>query len=908
MTISAGTRLGPYEILAPLGAGGMGEVYKAKDTRLGRDVAVKVLPSHLADSPDLKARLEREARAIAALSHPHICAIHDVGSQDGIEYLVMELLEGQTLADRLDKGALPLSQLLPIGIEMAGALDAAHRHGIIHRDLKPGNVMLTKSGVKLLDFGLAKMAVAERAPSEVSSLPTELSPSRPLTEKGTVMGTFQYMAPEQLEGKQADTRTDIFALGCVLYEMATGKKAFTGANQASLVTAIMSKDPEPISSIQPMTPPALDRVVKTCLAKDPEERWQSARDVASELRWIAEGGSQAGVPVPLVSRRRSRERITVAVAAAGLLMAALFAVLLFRERRETPNLHPIHALISVPEQASFPIVAVPELSPDGKTLVWSGSDAGSLPTTSPLWVRSLASDDAHPLAGTDGAMYAFWAPDSRSIGFFTDRKLKRVDLAGGAPVTLCDILDLGRGGSWSREGVIIFSGARAGPLFRVSSAGGSPEPLTKLDAVRGDTTHRWPQFLPDGRHFLYLASPNVSEKRAVFVASLDGHENRPLALAPDLTLPGSEAGHPSRTEAIANAAYASGQILFVQKSTLYARPFDAAKAQITGPATVVAENVGSGFTVIRSMFSVSQNGELVFVAEPSFFDSRVEWIDREGKRSPALPEKSIYSSPSLSSNGKQLAISIEDPRTHQTDIWTIDLTGAVRTRLTFGPGNSQSPIWSPDATRIAYAATRSKVGLFEKTSSGVGPEKLLSETSGIATTSSWSPDGRFILYGVWSGTQGTNYDVWVLPISPPGEPFPYLRTAADETDACFSPDGKHVAYTSTESGREEVYVQSFPAGSGKWQISTQGGSSPKWRKDGQELFFLDPKGRIFAARVQTPGVFTAGAPRLVAEPPSILSDYDPFPDGGRFLIVSPVVDQAHLPLHLIAHWPAGLKK
>ncbi len=907
MTLETGTRLGPYEILGAIGAGGMGEVYRARDTRLDRTVAVKVLPSHMSSSPDVRQRFEREAKTISQLSHPHICALYDVGREGETEYLVMEYLEGETLSERLVKGPLQLDQTLRYGIEIADALDKAHRQGIVHRDLKPGNVMITKSGVKLLDFGLAKAIAPATPQTALTSLPTAMGAPN-LTQEGTILGTFQYMAPEQLEGKDADGRTDIFAFGCVLYEMATGRKAFSGASQASLISAIMQNDPPPISSVHSMAPPALDRVVKTCLAKDPEDRWQSAHDVAGELKWIAESRSDAGAPAFFVSRRKSRERVAWA-AAACLLAAALTAVLfLVRSRRESPDLRPIHALISVPDQASFLEVAVPELSPDGKTLVWSGSDAVWLTPTGPLWVRSLASDDAHALVGTEGAMYAFWSPDSRSIGFFADQKLKRVDLAGGAPVTLCDIPDVGRGGSWSREGVIIFSGARAGPLFRISAAGGAPEPLTRLDSGRGDTTHRWPHFLPDGRHFLYLASPNVSEKRAVFVASLDGRENRPLALAADLPLPASESGHPMRTEAIANAAYASGRILFVQKSTLYARPFDAAKAQVTGPATVVAENVGSGFGVIRSMFSASQNGELVFVSQPSFIDRRVEWIDREGRRSPALQEKSVYSAPRLSPNGKQLAIAIEDPRTRQSDIWTIDLTGGGRTRLTFGPGRSESPVWAPDAMRIAYAATRSKAGLFEKDSSGVGPEKLLRETPTVGTVTSWSPDGRFILYDLWSGTQGTNYDVWVLPVSPAGEPSPYLRTAADETEARFSPDGKHVAYTSTESGRQEVYVQSFPAGSGKWQISTQGGWSPRWRSDGQELFFLDPRGRIFSAKVQPMGVFAAGAPLAVVESSSDVSDYDPLPDGRRFLTVSPVVDQAHLPLHLVVNWPAELKR
>ncbi|MDQ6893738.1 MAG: protein kinase [Acidobacteriota bacterium] len=909
MTLSPGARLGPYEILSALGAGGMGEVYRARDTRLDRTVAIKVLPSHLSASPEARQRFEREAKTISSLSHPHICALYDVGNQDGVEYLVMEYLEGETLAERLSRteAALPLPQVLRFGVEIADALDRAHRQGIVHRDLKPGNVMLTKSGVKLLDFGLAKAMAPVTPPSGATALPT-VGGNAPLTQEGTILGTFQYMAPEQLEGKDADARTDLFAFGAVLYEMTTGKRAFSGSSQASLISAIMREEPAPISTVAPMSPPALDRVVRTCLAKDAEDRWQSAHDVASELRWISEEGSRTGVPTPVVSRRKSRERLTMAAAAAGFLAAALLALLWVRDRSRAPGAPSIHALIAVPEQANYPEVAVPELSPDGTTLVWSGSDAGFGESTSSLWVRSLANDDAHPLAGTDRAVFAFWSPDGRSIGFFADRKLKRIELAGGAPVTLCDISDVARGGSWNRDGVIIFPGTRSGPLFRISAAGGAPEPLTKLDAARGDTTHRWPQFLPDGRHFLYLASANVSEKHAVFVGSLDGRENRLLALASSSAAPVSEAGHPLRTEAVANAAYASGQIFYVEKSALCARPFDADKLQITGPARVVAENVGSGYGMIRSMFSLSQKGDLVFVSEPSSSKSHIEWIDRENRRSAAVPGSAIYATPRFSPNGSRMVVVIEDPRTHLSDIWTTDTAGVSRTRLTFGAGSSETPVWSPDATRIAYAATRSKFGIFEKASSGVGPEKLIRETPGVARVTSWSPDGRFLLYDLWSGTQGTGYDVWALPLAPPGEPIPVLRKPGDESEATFSPDGKYVAYTWTESGHDEIYVQTFPAGDGKWQISNEGGSLPRWSRDGREIFFIDPKRRIFAAAVQTAGVFTAGAPRLVAETPSTLSDYEASPDGNRFLIVSPVVDPAHLPLHLIANWPAALKR
>ncbi|MEO8055574.1 MAG: protein kinase [Acidobacteriota bacterium] len=906
MTLAAGSKLGAYEILGQIGAGGMGEVYRARDTRLGREVAVKVLPEELFEGEEKRKRFEREAKLLASLNHPNIAAVYSFEEILGRHILVMELIDGHTLAERLLKGPVAADQLLRTGIDIASALDAAHRAGIVHRDLKPGNVMLTKSGAKLLDFGLAKAAAPPFQPSDLTSQPTELP--RNLTQQGTILGTFQYMAPEQLEGKEADARTDIFAFGAVLYEMATGRKAFEGKSQASLISAIMASEPPAISAIHPMTPPALDRVVRTCLSKDPDERWQNTHDLVNELKWIAEG-SQAGTPAAVVSRGKVRARLAWGVAAAFALAAAALAALLVLGRRGTLDLRPIHAQIPIPDGARFGDVAVPEISPDGTMIVWSGAHWEILEPGS-LWVRTLANDDARALAGTERATWAFWSPDSRSIGFFADRKLKRIDLVGGAPVTLCDIPDVGRGGTWNQEGVILFSGDRAGPLFRVPATGGVPEPVTKLDASRGDTTHRWPHFLPDGRRFLYLASPNVSEKRAVFVATLDGTENRLLALAPDAVLPAGELGHANRTEAVANATYALGHVFFAQRGALYARPFDPSSAKIVGPAFVVADDVASGFGVIRSMFSASRSGDLVFVAEPTNFGVHVEWVDRVGHRSPALGEDLIYSNPQLSPDGKRLAIVIQDAQSRQADIWTVDLAGGTRTRLTFGPGSSRIPVWSPDGDRIAFRASRPGVeGIFEKPSSGTGAEILLVEVKGAAA--GW-PTGfgrQSLLYTVWDPSEGTKHDVWAVPFSPQAKPFPYVRTTADEGDARFSPDGRYVAYrATTESGRNEVYVQTFPVGGGRWQVSTGSGANPRWRGDGKELFFRGAGGRIFSAQVRAGATFEVGTSRPVLEALGPVSAYDVTPDGQRLLICSPVVDPAHLPLRLIAHWPAALKR
>ncbi|HSS45480.1 MAG TPA: protein kinase, partial [Thermoanaerobaculia bacterium] len=555
MTLAAGTRLGPYEITGALGAGGMGEVYRARDTRLERTVAVKVLPSHLSASPEVRQRFEREAKTISQLSHPHICALYDVGREGDTEYLVMELLEGETLSERLAKGPLPLEQTLRYGIETADALDKAHRQGIVHRDLKPGNVMLTKSGVKLLDFGLAK-AMAPPAPrGSLTALPTQQG----LTQEGTILGTFQYMAPEQLEGKETDTRSDIFAFGAVLYEMATGRKAFSGSSQASLITAIMSSEPASISSVQPMTPPALDRVVKTCLAKDPDDRWQTAHDVMLQLKWIAEGGSQAGVPGPIVARRKSRERLAWGMAAVAFLMAlaAVSAFLYLQDRREAPRM--VRSSILLPEKLRFDLGTVPvAVSPDGRRIAFAASDAEGKKL---LWVRSLDALSAQPLAGTDGACCPFWSPDGRFLGFFASGKLKKVEASGGPAQTLCDAPN-NRGGTWNRAGEIAFAPAARDPIQRVPSSGGAATPATKLDSSRGEISHRWPFFLPDGRHFLYFAMGAFYGPKAVsngiYVGSLDSQERRLLLRADS------------------NVAYAPpGYLLFLRERTLMAQPFNA---------------------------------------------------------------------------------------------------------------------------------------------------------------------------------------------------------------------------------------------------------------------------------------------------------------------------------------------
>jgi eukaryotic-like serine/threonine-protein kinase len=500
MGLFSGTKLGPYEIIAPVGAGGMGEVYRARDTRLDRIVAVKIVPSHLSKNPEARQRFEREARAISGLSHPNICTLFDVGHQDGIDFLVMEFLEGETLGNRLLKGPLATEKLLKYGPEICAGLESAHRSGVVHRDLKPSNIMLTKTGVKLMDFGLAKSAQSP-AP-QPSSLTASLNASddQPLTAEGTLVGTFQYMSPEQVEGKEADSRSDIFALGAVLYEMATGKRAFEGQTTASVIAAVMASEPKPISAVQPLSPPALDRVIRTCLAKDSDQRFQNVHDISLQLKWIAEGGSQAGVPAPVSLRRKTREYLAWGLAAVVLFATLALGFVYFRN--STPEAHTMRFTIPPPDNAAFTVLGTfgaPQLSPDGRSVAFVAGSGG----VTQLWVRPLASFRPYVLAGTEGAHAVFWSPDGRNLAFFAQGKLKRIAISGGPAVSVCDV-DQGRGGSWNRQDTVIFAKFPGG-IYQVPASGGQPKQVTRLDASRGETSHRWPFFFPDGNHFFYMA-------------------------------------------------------------------------------------------------------------------------------------------------------------------------------------------------------------------------------------------------------------------------------------------------------------------------------------------------------------------------------------------------------------------
>jgi Tol biopolymer transport system component/tRNA A-37 threonylcarbamoyl transferase component Bud32 len=892
MKLAAGTRLGPYELVSLLGAGGMGEVYRATDTRIDRTVAIKVLRRDLSDNPELKQRFEREAKAVSSLQHPYICTLHDIGQQDGIDYLVMEFLEGQTLADRLAKGPLPTDQVLRYAIQIADALDKAHRTGITHRDLKPGNIMLTKSGAKLLDFGLAKFHGKTSGPlSDLTSVPTE---RQSITAEGTIIGSFQYMAPEQLEGGVVDPRTDIFAFGAVVYEMATGKRAFTGKSQASLITAIMSSDPPPISAMQPMIPLTLDRLVKTCLAKDAGERWQSAHDLMLELKWIAEVGSSAGAAAPADGRGKIRERVALIAACVGLLglLAALpFAVAYLRRAPVDERVLKVSVLL--PEKAIMSGgVSAMALSPDGRRLAFVASFEGR----DLLWVRSLDSHSAQALPGSDGALNQsppFWSPDSRFIGFFAGGKLKKIDASGGPPQTLCDIGGP-RGGTWNREGVIVFAPVPFGPLYQVSAAGGEPTPVTALHQSDFETAHRWPYFLPDGRHFLYFARSSQAESEGIYVGSLDAKETKRL-------LPTS-----------LNAAYAPpGFLLFLRNETLMAQRFDADKLELTGEPLSVVERVAYNPGLGRGAFSVSENGVLAFRSGGGQINQPL-WFDRQGKQIGSLGAAGLYLTLWLSPDERRAAVDRSDPQTGTNDIWLFDLSRGIPSRFTTDPAGDTNPLWSPDGSRIVFASTREGVrNLYQKIAGGGGNEEVLLKSSEDKVPDDWSLDGQFIVYQ--TSNPKTKWDLWVLPMSGYRQSLPFLQTEFNEGQAQFSPDGKWIAYTSDESGAPEVYVQTFPASEGKWRVSSGSGSQPKWRRDSRELFYIAADRKLMAVDVKLGATFDAGVPKALFDTrvlglTEFRNHYAPTSDGQRFLINSTLEETSTTPISVVVNWTADLKR
>ena len=900
MALASGTRLGPYEIAAPLGAGGMGEVYRARDTRLERSVAIKILPAHLADKPEAAERFEREARTVSSLNHPNICQLHDVGQQNGVRYLVMELLEGETLAERLRRGPMPIEQVLRHGTEIATGLDAAHRRGVMHRDLKPGNVMLTKSGAKLMDFGLAKGIVSNPVSEGLTATLSSSHPS-PLTQQGTIVGTFQYMSPEQVEGKEADARSDIFAFGAVLYEMVSGRRAFEGKTAVSVAASILEKEPEPIRNLQPLTPPALERVIKKCLAKDPDSRWQSAGDLASELTWIAEG-SASGVPAISTSARPRGMRVSEWIAWAFCLLAIIAVIVLslvLGFSGSQPSA--VRTQIAAPEKLQFNFVGdsggPPVVSPDGRNLVFSGKADGK----NQLFLRSLGKMTPQPIAGTEEASFPFWSPDSRSIAFFAGDKLKRIDISGGAPLTICDA-PAGRGGAWSNNGTIVFSPTFTDALLQVRATGGTPAPATKLSDQY--TTHRWPWFLPDGRHFLYLAANHAattSANAAVFWASLDGKDNKLL--------------FPSRS----NAIYASGQLLYVRDNTLMTQPFDGSSGQLQGEAVALTNDVQIDGSVWRGTFSASDTGTLIYEPGIAGAGNRLTWLDRGGKETGNAGTPDSIAMIELSPDDKKAAVTIGDP---QGVIWIYDLIHNSRSRFTFGSESSMNAIWSRDGKQIAYlmgnAANAFSRKLIVRNADGSGQAKEITQIGTLQTLQQelddWSPDGRYLLYDAGTIGQGNGVDIWMLPMFGDHKPTAFLAAPGDQGYAQFSPEGRWVAYSSTENGRPEVYVVAFPSTGAKWQISANGGTRPRWRRDGKEILFEVPgSGKMMSAQVNGSGPnLELGEVRVLFEgtnlPPNNAGSQWALTSDGQRLLAITTGETGALPLTVIQNWTAELKR
>ena len=861
MPLSTGDKLGPYEIVSPIGEGGMGEVYKARDTRLERSVAIKVLPEHIAKREDLRARFEREARAVASLNHPNICTLYDIGQEAGHGYMVMEFMEGETLAARIAKGALPLADALKFGVQIADALDRAHRAGVTHRDVKPANIMLTRDGVKVLDFGLAKSSAAQKpGPDEATIVAC-------LTTEGTILGTPQYMAPEQFEGKEADARADIWAFGAVLYEMATGQKAFQGKNYSSLIASILAAEPPPMA-VAPFTPVWLERLVCRCLAKDPEERYQSMRDVVLDLR----------TPPREAVITTSKKRHWPWIAAVACLGIGVFAGSALLRKTSEPAM-PVKFDIDPPPGSHFtPIATIggSAISPDGRTLAFVATNAKGVAL---LYIRPLESLEAQALPGTEEAGYPFWSPNSKSIGFGAQGKLKRIDVGGGSAMTLCDV-PTARGGTWSEDGQILFAERNAG-LKRIAASGGTAVVVATVNQQAGERTHYYPQYLPGGKQFLYLVRYTEAEKNAIYVGSMDGKA------AVKLVESGYRAVYDASTK----------RLLYMQGAgVLMARKLELDPPRLSGEAVTVAEGVRVATNTGYAEFSVSGNGTLYYGRGSAGKKVQFGWRDRAGKQIEVVgqPVEADFVF-SLSPDGSRVGYGALS-NAGRYEVWVMELARGLSTRITFNGG--YYPQWSPDGKQLYYLNEKE---IQRKAADGSGGEELLLKAGGNDFPTSVSPDGKALLYGF--------QDIKKLWLTGERKSEAYLETKYTEGNAVFSPDGRWVAYRSDESGRYEIYVEGYPERRGKWLVSSEGGANPQWRGDGKELYWLKPDGTVMAASmVLQAGGVQVGRAEALFRTTGERGYFRSAKDGKRFLVAEPEDGQQEFPMVVVENWAARLGK
>ena len=897
--IEIGSSIGHYRIVLKIGAGGMGEVYKAHDSRLDREVAIKVLPFEMSSDEDRLRRFEQEAKATSALNHPNILTVYDIGEHDGSPFIVAELLDGEELRERLDEGSIPLRKVTDYAQQIVSGLSAAHEKGIVHRDLKPENLFITKDDrVKILDFGLAKLRE-----TSTNIHGSEDATRRAMTDPGVVMGTVGYMSPEQVRGQMTDHRSDIFSFGVILYEMLSGSKAFQGDSVVETMNAILKEDVPEFEEENRKIPPSFEKLMRRCLEKKPAQRFYSAHDLGFALEAMSAPTSSSGTSLTTTARvlvdepaARSVWPGRIAWTAAGLFLLTTVLISGLYLRRVEPRNPTMRFSLAPPDKTSFAEASA--ISPDGQQVAFITAGTGG----TSLWVRPLASAESRPLAGTEGASFPFWSPDSRSIGFFAGNKLRKIDAAGGPSQTIAEASTDPRGGTWAADGTILFAPNTLSPLMRVYASGGPASEVTALDTGSGETSHRWPTFLPDGKHFIYFRRGSQTEKQGLYVSSIDSKEAKFL-------IPTSVTG--TYTE-----ANGQGYLLFIRESILMAQSFDAGKLALSGEAVPIVEGVssfpGEAGPTAYAAFSASA-GHLIYRTGDRQ-TTRLTWFDRSGKALEAVTEPGDYHEPSLSADGKKLLFSRLDGSAFG-DIYLLDMGRGSTTRLTFTPDYEGSAMFSPDESQVIFFSSRGGNGdFFRKAASGAGSDELVLSGPANQFPDSWSRDGKYLSFEANGGPQ-TKFDLWILPMTGEPKPFIYLSSNFQETHSQFSPDGRWVAYSSDETGRSEVYVQSFPIGSGKWQISTNGGDQAQWRGDGKEIFYMAPDRNLMAVTVSGGATIDPGRPAALFQtsvPVSGIVDdrnnYVPTRDGQRFMVNNLADTVNSQPLSLVLNWAADIKK